>query len=368
MITAKKTLKELTREYIMELIRTQNLQPGDRLPPQRELSRTLNVSPKIPEVVLNELEAEQLVERHGRKGTFISQKFSNLPRPIPAPESPNVFIILPNLRNPHFVEYAAQAEAVLHRANRTMQIMTGDTFPNPQDMINQLVSAGTGGIIAIHSTRQLREFAHRHNVPIVELRYQSVGLRTVARGRFVVPDLRLAAKQLGEHMISLGHRDLYLAGDLPGEGFSDCRFQVIKDMLEKHGGRVRILPQRHPINHYQSYEAIGAELAQTMLAEGLPATGAIFFNSPRAVGAMRYLQREGVRIPEEFSIAGFGESFQAGFPEPEITASIHNNVIENAVAMLLEPEIDSRMLLIKPVLRVGSSSMTIQPRGSEERK
>ncbi len=355
MVATKKTLKEQTREYIMELIRERNLQPGDRLPPQRELSRILNVSPKIPEVVLNELEAEQLVERHGRKGTFISSNFTGVPRPAPAPESPNVFIILPNLRNPHFVEYAAQAEAALHRKMRTMQIMTGDTFSNPQDMIDQMVRAGTGGIIAIHSTRQLREFAHRHNVPIVELRYQTVGLRSMAKGLFVVPDLRMAAKQLGEHMLSLGHRDIYLAGDLPMEGFSDCRFKIIQEMVEKKGGRVRILPQKYPIPHYRSYEAIGAELAQTMLAEGLPATGAIFFNSPRAVGAMRFLQREGVRIPEDFSIAGFGESFQAGFPEPEITASIHNNVIGSAVSMLLAAGSDFKTVVIDPVLKQGSS-------------
>lgn len=65
-----------------------------------------------------------------------------------------------------------------------------------------------------------------------------------------------------------------------------------------------------------------------MLAEGLPATAAIFFNSQRAVGAMRLFLREGIRVPEDFSIVGFDAPFQAGFPEPVITSAVHNNVIE----------------------------------------
>ena len=37
----KKTLKERTREYILKLVQEQKLNPGDKLPAQREIAQTL---------------------------------------------------------------------------------------------------------------------------------------------------------------------------------------------------------------------------------------------------------------------------------------------------------------------------------------
>ena len=364
LLDSKKTLKDQTREYILNWIKERNLRPGDRLPPQRELSQILNVSPKIPELVLNELEAEHLVVRRCGRGTFLAGSPETAPRVSAGTR--NVFLLLPTLRNPHFAEYAANAEVALHRGKRTMHIITGEAMPQTRDVIAQMVREGTGGIIALHCPDGLRAFAHRNRIPMVEIRYQSSASRRPAAGCFVIADLRAAAQKLGDHLLALGHRDIYLAGDLPATGrFRDCRFEFLTKMLEKHGCRVRYLPQKHLVTHYPSYEAIGAELAQAMLAEGLPATAAIFFNSQRAVGAMRLFLREGIRVPEDFSIVGFDAPFQAGFPEPVITSAVHNNVIEMAVSLLLSEKKDAQTVTIDPVLAEGSS--TAPPRRHEVR-
>ncbi|MEI3004070.1 MAG: winged helix-turn-helix domain-containing protein [Victivallales bacterium] len=102
MLDSKKTLKDQTREYILNWIKERNLRPGDRLPPQRELSQILNVSPKIPELVLNELEAEHLVVRRCGRGTFLAGSPETAPRVSAGTR--NVFLLLPTLRNPHFAD------------------------------------------------------------------------------------------------------------------------------------------------------------------------------------------------------------------------------------------------------------------------
>lgn len=192
LLDSKKTLKDQTREYILNWIKERNLRPGDRLPPQRELSQILNVSPKIPELVLNELEAEHLVVRRCGRGTFLAGSPETAPRVSAGTR--NVFLLLPTLRNPHFAEYAANAEVALHRGKRTMHIITGEAMPQTRDVIAQMVREGTGGIIALHCPDGLRAFAHRNRIPMVEIRYQSSASRRPAAGCFVIADLRAAAQ------------------------------------------------------------------------------------------------------------------------------------------------------------------------------
>ena len=68
----KKTLKEQVRDHLFTMIRERRILPGGRFPAQRELARSLNVSPKIAEVVYNEMEAEHLVVRRVGRGTFLA--------------------------------------------------------------------------------------------------------------------------------------------------------------------------------------------------------------------------------------------------------------------------------------------------------
>ena len=355
----KKTLKERTREYILKLVQEQKLSPGDKLPAQREIAQTLNVSQKIPEIVLSELEAEHLVIRCNGRGTFLADPLYRQAEDTVAGR--NIFLLLPTLRNPHFAEYAANAEIALLRHRKTLQIITAEAMPNSRDIIAKMVQEGTSGIIACYCPPAVRNFAYRHSVPIVQFRHRQQVGRPPLKEKCVISDLRSAALLLGNHILGLGHRDIYLAGDLPGEKI-DFRFEVLMELLQTAGCRVRYLPQKKPVSEYSSYEAIGAELAAAMLAEGLPATAGIFFNTSRAVGAMRFLRQNGVRIPEDFSIAGFDKSNQNGFPEPIITVATHKNEIEMAVSMLLSEKKEIRTVKIDPVLVIGNSTGPVEQR------
>ena len=354
MLDAKKTLKDRTREYILHLIRERNLKPGDRLPPQREISQILKVSQKIPEIVLNELEAEHLVVRRGGCGTFLAGSPEGLPGEK-TESGRNVYLLLPTLRNPYFAEHAANAELALLSRKKSLRIITGEAMPNAREIIAEMVREGTAGIIAYYCPQGVRNFAFRHKVPLVEFRNHPRPGRYPAEAKCVIADLRAAALLLGEHLLSLGHRDIYLAGDLPG-GVRDFRFEVLTSLLESRGCRVRYLPQKEAIASYPSYEAIGAELAERMLGEGLPATAGIFFNTSRAVGAMRFLIQKGIRIPEDFSIAGFDKPCQSGFPEPVIAATMHEQEMEMAVSLLFSSRADMRIITIDPCFRPGTST------------
>lgn len=358
MLDSKKTLKERTREYILNLIREKHLMPGDKLPAQREISRILNVSPKIPEIVLSEMESENLVIRHSGRGTFLTDGAHIIEKTSDNPTR-NIFLFLPNLRNLHFAEYAANAEIALIPYKKTLRLITSEAMPDVRDIIAKMVLEGTAGIIACACPEGIREFASRHNVPLVELRIKPHRGRPASHGKYVHIDIKAAALMLGRHLLELGHRDVYLAGDIHQDKM-DYRFEVLSDFLRGNGCNVRWLPQELSLIQYPGYEAIGVELAQKMLAEGLPATAAIFYNSNRAVGAMRYLMQKGIRVPDDFSITGFDKLPYNGFPEPEITATMYEHEMEIAVNLLLSRNEGVTAITIDPILFEGSS--TAKPR------
>ena len=105
-----RTLKEQTREYILAYIREQDLHPGDRLPSQREVARTLKVSPKISEVVFCELEAEKVIIRQGGRGSFLA---ATNEQGCTSLGGRNVFLVMSSIRNPHFADYAAKVDYLL---------------------------------------------------------------------------------------------------------------------------------------------------------------------------------------------------------------------------------------------------------------
>ena len=356
MLEDKKTLKEQVRDYLFTMIREQRVLPGGRFPPQRELARFLNVSPKIAEVVYNEMEAEHLVVRRVGRGTFLATGAEDLPQVRNA--SQNIFLLLPTLRNHYFAECAANMELSLLPYHKSLRVITSEASPRISDVIGILVREGVAGIIAMHNPKGLRFFAQKYDIPMVDVRYQPLQARRPSHWKTLLIDIGKSALLLGEHMLELGHREIYLAGDFPRQdGGMDRRFKILKAFLEKHGCTVHYLPQERAIIEYPSYEAIGEELADRMLGSGLPATAAVFFNSARAVGAMRELLKRGVRIPEDFSVCGFDEpSMQLG-SEPALTHVFHANVMEQAVDLLLSPDRkDVTSIVIDPTLDIGASA------------
>jgi len=358
MMKEGKTLKEQVRDHVFTMIRESHMKPGERFPAQQKLAVSLNVSQKIVEVVYNELETEHLIVRRPGKGTFLAEGSMDFPQI--RQDSRNVFFLFPTLRNHYFAECAANMEVALQAHHMNLRIITREASPRISDVTKIIVREGAVGIIAMFNPKGLRFFAQKYDIPMVDVRSQPLQARRPTHWKTLLMDIGASALLLGEHLWKLGHRDIYLAGDLPQEnGTVEYRFKFLKKFFEKRGGTVRYLPQNQAISAYSSYEAIGEELAQRMLKEGLPGTAAVFFNSARAVGAMRELKRHHVRIPEDISLCGFDKPSIVMDAEPCLTHTFFSNAMEKAVDLLLAPgEHDQRNLIINPTLSVGTSTST----------
>lgn len=111
-------------DQIKELIRTGELLPGDKLPPERELSRIFGVGRSSLREAISILDNMGLVEMKPRRGNFVCQvKSPNLRDPIlrMLEEDASRILELYELRKD--IELAAAGQAALRRTIKDQQIL-----------------------------------------------------------------------------------------------------------------------------------------------------------------------------------------------------------------------------------------------------
>jgi len=356
MPTAKKSLKTGVKEYLLTHIREKHLKPGDKLPTQRELARILQASPKVAEVALNELEEEGIIVRRTGSGTFLARSHEIVSE---APNGGrNVFVLIQNLRNPQFSEFAAEIEMLLHRRNRRMRLMTFKGFNSFRELVNLMVEEGCGGIITTYMSPPLKEFAVRRKVPTVLIRVRNAGPASRQATHEIILDVGDQARILAEHLLSMGHRNFYLAGGQPEKTEDIChRFKIMDRLLKKSGASVHIIPEKSVNETELNYEEIGKDLASNILSLNEGPGVAVFYNTARALGAMKMFQHMGKKIPQDMSITGFDNIFAARLVEPELTVTDARYIeaAASAVELIAGHEKELKTVTIPPILCLGRS-------------
>ncbi|MEK4921203.1 FadR/GntR family transcriptional regulator [Cytobacillus sp. FSL R5-0569] len=75
----RKTLAQQVEEQIIELLISNKLKPGDKLPPEMELMELLGVSRPVMREAMTSLESLGIVKRKTRDGTYFTESISNKP-------------------------------------------------------------------------------------------------------------------------------------------------------------------------------------------------------------------------------------------------------------------------------------------------
>ena len=97
----------LVVEHLEDLIRSQGLQPGDRLPTERALEQSLACSRTEIRRALSQLEIEGRVVRHVGRGTFVAPPRSNLMDSSSLSASPTELMAARLLMEPRIASMAA---------------------------------------------------------------------------------------------------------------------------------------------------------------------------------------------------------------------------------------------------------------------
>lgn len=221
-------------------------------------------------------------------------------------------LLVPEITNPFFAELAGEVQMAAQRTGHALHF--ADVGSRPEDATAQIaafVNRQVDGImiIGLDPTTDLRPALER-SVPVV------------AMDRFVhaedVPTVALndhaAAMDGVRHLLDHGHTRVAMIAGPEGAAASEARIRGWSDSLGTPLDELREL-----LFHAEYSHAGGMTAARDLLAAETGATAVFVASDIQAVGAIRELHAQGVRIPADLALVGFDGTIDGAYSWPPLT-------------------------------------------------
>jgi LacI family transcriptional regulator len=184
----------------------------------------------------------------------------------------------------------------------------------------------------------------------------------------VILDNQAAGYLAGKHLLGLGHRTIGCITGPPRISLCRERLTGFRCAFEEEGVP---LEESHIVQGDFKIESGAAGMLE-LDERGVACTAVWAMNDWMALGAIRFLQQRGVRVPEEFSVAGMDDTEIAVVSNPPLT-SVHypfDELVEKAVDLILSQignrEIRTEMVKLAPRVEArGSTARLLRDHGNE---
>ncbi len=131
----------------------------------------------------------------------------------------------------------------------------------------------------------------------------------------VVCDYRGGAEQAMNYLLQLGHQKVGLIYAAPEIRTSRDKIEVYESKVLAAG----LKPEQSLRADGKFTEAGGATAMESLLAKHPDVTAVLAGNDKMAIGALHYLNRCRIQVPQQISIIGFDDMQQAAFANPSLT-------------------------------------------------
>ena len=134
----------------------------------------------------------------------------------------------------------------------------------------------------------------------------------------IVLDQEKGARVALEHLVKLGHSKIAFMKGQPFSSDSEDRWNAICGVTRDLG----LVMDPDLIVHLEFDDPspqLGYPYAKQLLARKKPFTALFAYNDISAIGAIRAIQEEGLRIPHDISVVGFDDIPWAAFNTPSLT-------------------------------------------------
>ena len=276
----------------------------------------------------------------------------------------NIGLIIPDMDNPHFWENADGVEKeALASGYRLLLSSMELNVEYGEDIFQDLSRQRIDGLILMGAfinqsekvQKTLRQFQKRR-LPIVEMT-DNINLdNNLDR---VSSDYYMATKEVMEHLLSLGHRQIgFIYGVKAPFLANDDRLLPYQESLLATGSPVEDdLIIRCGATIQDGYQA-----AEKLLQLPIRPTALIAVNDLLAIGVMRAAIDLGLKIPQDLSVVGYDDIPFARYMVPRLT-TVSKDVVglgREAVKLLLariqEPDRPRQTLTFSPKVIVREST------------
>lgn len=347
-------------EDLKELIFSDKIQPGDKLPSENTLADKYQVSRQTVRKALNELIHEGYVYAEHGRGTFCSELIRHMRN------SQNVGVIMTYMSDYIFPHVLKGIDSVLSAEDYSIIIKTTNNSRRGEaKCLEELLQKDIDGLIIepskshiycrhVNLYRKLEEY----KIPYVFIQGCYSQMRN--HSPHVLMDDEQGGYLITKYLIDLGHRDIvgvFKSDDSQGQN--------------RHRGFVRALNEAdicydadkvvwfytedrkvHP------YTSIG-----NMVKSGCRMDGVVCYNDQVALEIIKALTECGLRVPEDVSVTGYDDFRLANPFSLQITTIRHpqEELGEMAAEMLLDimrGGQGERNIVIKPEIVIGNSCMS----------
>ena len=309
--------------------------------------------------LVNKHTRARVEEELRRQGYVYNRAAANLRRRT----SSSIALVLNDLTNPFFAEFAAGVDQTLGEAGFvTLLGCTSESATREQAVLSSLLEHGPGGIIlspAEHSNAHDVLAAVGTQAPLLLFNRELGGtMPEFAHWDQLMLDNQHGARLATEHLIARGHRRIaFFGGHLDS---SSCR--------QRHAGYVQAMQAaRLTIEPHWRIECAPTRLEAAHQTNALfsstPApTAAVCYNDAVALGLMLGLNQRGLRPGKDFALTGFDDIAEAALGMPPLTtlSAAPRERGQQAAQLILqrlhEPQADSRKTIAPVQLIVRESS------------
>ena len=267
-----------------------------------------------------------------------------------------IALIIPDLRNPHFCEYATGIEEAARAAG--FHLLLSSTTLNDEyavDIFKDLARRRFDGLILVSSfilesneAQTTLARIRKRKLPIVELS-EYYGVDSVST------DYREATKEVMSYLLSLGHRRVGLIYGVGGHELAEDRLRPYRASLESAG----ISVDKDLIMECGPTIEDGHQAAKKLLALAPRPTAILAINDLLAMGALRAAADLGLHVPNDLSLVGYDNIPMANYLIPRLTTvtkdayELGKKAFEVLLARIQNPDIPRQQIhnLAKLIIR-----------------
>jgi len=284
----------------------------------KDIARLANVSVATVSKVINKKDKD-ISDSTRQKVLEIAKNENYIPnlmaRSLVTKKTNTIGLIIPDISNPFFPELARGAEDKANELGYNMIICNTDNdIKKEKKYIKMLAEKMIDGVILTASLKASAEedVATNCSFPIV-LVDRDVNSPYV-KGKLIVNDFRgsyLATK----YLIEKNHRKILFIGGP----------KIIKNTSNRFNGYVQALKE-NALELNDSYadfgeynSEFGYKSISSYLEKKVPFTAVVCGNDLIAIGVIKRLKEQGVKVPEGVAVLGFDDIYLARYVEPSLS-------------------------------------------------
>ncbi|CDN43664.1 MULTISPECIES: substrate-binding domain-containing protein [Paenibacillus] len=322
--TDRTPLYQKIQDYIRDLIDSNELKEGDRIPTEKELMDRFNVSKITVVNALSGLAAEKLISRVPGRGTFVSGRQPEEAAPdfplqqpgaaLSAPErgagrrrSGLIGLVMPSIDDYFAIRLIDGVRMALEdKGYRSVILLSGGQVDKEKEAIKTLKEIGAEGLLIFPVDEE------QYNEEILAMKFSGFPFVLIDRylpgveTNYIASDGRMGTSLAVDHLWELGHREIAICSDSPMQTVTvQERLEGYMNELKNKGALI------NPAHMITGFRVESLKKAEThplfRYIRNRMATAYITLNGRLAVQIYQMALQAGLRVPEDLSIVSFDD-------------------------------------------------------------